>query len=601
MNTCAFNLKNVSNSSLVNLPGWMTDGDLLAGQVESSCSLRTTAPGVPLNCMPVHPEFMHAINDLLEGRAGFGSNTGSFVAEDNINNQLFAAGFLANRISACRDGNGLGSKSDLPLRMVFLLSMPEYMKESEFASAYTALKNAQNDVDRKSYMAILADVAYTVDASNPVTSAYQQSSLLRLTTAKAGNTRYIPAMQEGAQFSVWQNVSSQANAATVAVMNGQSLTATTTIMDPKDFNGKFAVCKPEDLTPEERQLVPVIGDEMVLNEQHLDVCETIQKSLGTKHPFCNFLFRGQPGGGKSTFVKIIAAGLGLPFYSDVMRSDMDADFFSGYFAPNCTKDNGTAGKTMSEFLKDLPSAEDMAFDPVTSYQQITGKNDANATPEKCWAAACAATEAFAKQCVPTDDQNGKDALVFVEGLVPKLERPCVIFYDEVTAPRNPAAITALNTLMDRQRVFTLSNGHVVHRHPLSVMCFAGNFSEDGIELEGAHDPNRTWQDRNNEVINIRPLGASEMKGMLMADTGWNETDNGNIPIDMFVTIMPELQKICATFYGVCGFRAIADWLAKSMMIGSPIKAAETTVIPKSTNDEGCAAEMRLKIKNRFSF
>lgn len=596
-----FNKKQLTVSSLAGLPTWMTDGDLLSGQVESSCSLRATVPGMPLNCVPVHPEFMHAINDLLEGRAAYGNNSASAIAEDTINGQLFAAGFLGGRISVNRDGANIGGKQNLPIRMVFLLSMAEYMKETEFASAYASIANAQNDTDRKSYMAILSDVAYSVNGKNAITAAYEQTNPLMLHGTKTSDSRYVPSIQGGTAFKVWPNTSSVPNAAATAVMNGQSIDATESIMDPKDFNGKFAVCKPEDLTPEERTLVPIIGDEMVLNEQHVDVCETIQKSLGTKHPFCNFLFRGQPGGGKSTFVKIIAAGLGLPFYQDVMRTDMDADFFSGYFAPNCTDDNTATGKTMDEFLKELPSAEDMAFDPVTSYQQITGKLDNDATAEDCWKAACAATEAFAKKCVPTNDEKGKNALVFVEGLVPKLERPCVIFYDEVTAPRNPAAITALNTLMDRQRVFTLSNGHVVHRHPLSVMCFAGNFSEDGIELEGSHDPNRTWQDRNNEVINIRPLGPSELKGMLIADTGWNEVDNGNIPIDMFVTIMPELQKICADFYGVCGFRAIADWLAKSMMIGSPIKAAESTVIPKSTNDQGCAAELRMKIKNRFSF
>ena len=245
----------------------------------------------------------------------------------------------------------------------------------------------------------------------------------------------------------------------------------------------------------------------------------------------------------------------------------------------------------------MPTPEDMAFDPVTAYETITGKVNDTATAKDCMEAMTRRIVEFTKN----PKGESKNALTFVEGLIPKLERPCLIFYDEVTAPKNPGAITALNSLMDRQRVFTLSTGRVIHRHPLSVMCFAGNFSEDGVELEGVRDPNRTWQDRNNEVLNIAPPKPAETKAMLIADTGYDEAVNANIPIDQFVNILPELQKISADYYGVCGFRALSDWLAKSMAIGSPIRAAETTIITKSTNNPECQAELRQKIKNHFTF
>lgn len=38
-----------------------------------------------------------------------------------------------------------------------------------------------------------------------------------------------------------------------------------------------------------------------------------------------------------------------------------------------------------------------------------------------------------------------------------------------------------------------------------------------------------------------------------------------------------------------------------MIIGSPIRAAETTIITKSSSDKTCQANMRMKIRNSFRF
>ena len=151
--------------------------------------------------------------------------------------------------------------------------------------------------------------------------------------------------------------------------------------------------------------------------------------------------------------------------------------------------------------------------------------------------------------------------------------------------------------MDNQRKFTLTSGKVIERHPKSVMMFAGNFDD----VEGCREPNRAWQDRNNEILDVDPPTAEQMKQMLVAATGYNEKTDGNIPIDKFVAVWPELQKISAEYYGVCGPRALCDWLAKSMIIGSPIRAAETTIITKSSSDKTCQANMRMKIRNSFRF
>lgn len=590
-----FNKAFDNNSVLGSLPAFMFDGALMGGQVPSGCQLRSSLPGMPLMCNPVHPGFLEAIRDLYAltpATACYGSNSVATMAEDTIDGVLYVAAYTKGKIYAMANDRPLSNMDELPIRMLVLLSMPFYLKDTEFTATLQQFQKASTDDEKKLALATLYDNAYMREGDNEIGQSYETTNLLRMTRVKAQNPSYMPTAQEGAQFSVFKNVGT--NAATGVAAN---IVATQSVMRGSEFNGAFRVVEESELTPEERLHIKHIDDRYNITEQHIDVASTIKNSLNGPHPFCNYLFRGQPGGGKSTFVQIIAAGLGLPYYSDVLKDDLSGDFFSGYYAPDVDNKGKKQYKSLEEFLAEMPTPEDMAFDPISAYETITGNALDNVTPKDCMDALTMRIVEFTKNA----KSDNKNALTFVEGLIPKLERPCLIFYDEVTAPKNPGAITALNSLMDRQRVFTLSTGRVIHRHPLSVMCFAGNFSEDGVELEGVHDPNRTWQDRNNEVLNIAPPKPAETKAMLIADTGYDEKANANIPIDQFVNILPELQQISADYYGVCGFRALSDWLAKSMAIGSPIRAAETTIITKSTNDPICQAELRQKIKNHFTF
>lgn len=590
-----FNKAFDNNSVLGSLPAFMFDSALMGGQVPSGCQLRSSLPGMPLMCNPVHPGFLEAIRDLYAltpATACYGSNSVATMAEDTIDGVLYVAAYTKGKIYAMANDRPLSNMDELPIRMLVLLSMPFYLKDTEFAATLQQFQKAATDDEKKLALATLYDNAYMREGDNEIGQSYETTNLLRMTRVKAQNPSYMPTAQEGAQFSVFKNVGT--NAATGVAAN---IVATQSVMKGSEFNGAFRVVEESELTPEERLHIKRIDDRYNITEQHIDVASTIKNSLNGPHPFCNYLFRGQPGGGKSTFVQIIAAGLGLPYYSDVLKDDLSGDFFSGYYAPDVDNKGKKQYKSLEEFLAEMPTPEDMAFDPISAYETITGNALDNVTPKDCMDALTMRIVEFTKNA----KSDNKNALTFVEGLIPKLERPCLIFYDEVTAPKNPGAITALNSLMDRQRVFTLSTGRVIHRHPLSVMCFAGNFSEDGVELEGVHDPNRTWQDRNNEVLNIAPPKPAETKAMLIADTGYDEKANANIPIDQFVNILPELQQISADYYGVCGFRALSDWLAKSMAIGSPIRAAETTIITKSTNDPICQAELRQKIKNHFTF
>lgn len=455
-----FNKAFDNNSVLGSLPAFMFDGALMGGQVPSGCQLRSSLPGMPLMCNPVHPGFLEAIRDLYAltpATACYGSNSVATMAEDTIDGVLYVAAYTKGKIYAMANDRPLSNMDELPIRMLVLLSMPFYLKDTEFTATLQQFQKASTDDEKKLALATLYDNAYMREGDNEIGQSYETTNLLRMTRVKAQNPSYMPTAQEGAQFSVFKNVGT--NAATGVAAN---IVATQSVMKGSEFNGAFRVVEESELTPEERLHIKHIDDRYNITEQHIDVASTIKNSLNGPHPFCNYLFRGQPGGGKSTFVQIIAAGLGLPYYSDVLKDDLSGDFFSGYYAPDVDNKGKKQYKSLEEFLAEMPTPEDMAFDPISAYETITGNALDNVTPKDCMDALTMRIVEFTKNA----KSDNKNALTFVEGLIPKLERPCLIFYDEVTAPKNPGAITALNSLMDRQRVFTLSTGRVIHRHTI---------------------------------------------------------------------------------------------------------------------------------------
>lgn len=111
-----FNKAFDNNSVLGSLPAFMFDGALMGGQVPSGCQLRSSLPGMPLMCNPVHPGFLEAIRDLYAltpATACYGSNSVATMAEDTIDGVLYVAAYTKGKIYAMAN--------DRPLSNILLL------------------------------------------------------------------------------------------------------------------------------------------------------------------------------------------------------------------------------------------------------------------------------------------------------------------------------------------------------------------------------------------------------------------------------------------------------------------------------------------------
>lgn len=288
----------------------------------------------------------------MTNTAAYGKNNTAYMAEVTNNGVRYAAAFKNSNASihSCANGKAV-TKDKVPTSLPFLLSMPFYMEDKEFSDSYEGWVNAQSDEERKRYIATMFDNAYQRNGANNVIAAWDTKNLLGLTDSKLSQFDVSDGIGD---FTVFKN-GNTANAANSAVA-----AMAQSVMDGSAFNGAYRIVEESELTAEEKEHVFHIDDRFIVTRQHEDVCQTIQKSMSTAHPFSNYLLRGAPGGGKSTFVQIIAAGTGLPYYSDVLRDDITADFFSGYYAPDCDRVGKHIG--LDEFIANMPSPEDMAYD-----------------------------------------------------------------------------------------------------------------------------------------------------------------------------------------------------------------------------------------------
>lgn len=112
-----FNKAFDNNSVLGSLPAFMFDGALMGGQVPSGCQLRSSLPGMPLMCNPVHPGFLEAIRDLYAltpATACYGSNSVATMAEDTIDGVLYVAAYTKGKIYAMANDRPLSNMDELP-------------------------------------------------------------------------------------------------------------------------------------------------------------------------------------------------------------------------------------------------------------------------------------------------------------------------------------------------------------------------------------------------------------------------------------------------------------------------------------------------------
>ena len=125
----------------------------------------------------------------------------------------------------------------------------------------------------------------------------------------------------------------------------------------------YVMEKCSNWTDEEKMMIPSFDDDMPVPPQVVDFINIIVASAEFKRPVVQLGWRGTSGFGKSTGVEMIACILNKPLLRFTCSSTTERQDFLTQIVPDVTKRTEVSALTFS----------DIADDPESSYEQLTGK------------------------------------------------------------------------------------------------------------------------------------------------------------------------------------------------------------------------------------
>lgn len=355
----------------------------------------------------------------------------------------------------------------------------------------------------------------------------------------------------------------------------------------EDLAGKFVMSK-RTLTATEEAMVPVFPKDYQCSRETLRAATLIQKSTGTKHLVRNGLYFGEPGTGKTTIVKEIAAALHLPY--TVLTCDPSTEIFNlvGQILPSIGTDSKQLNLSDTLQMLDLPTLDDIHWDLAGSYYRLTGEKE---LPKAYDESEC--IELLIKKLY---DYLGKaqkkdgDFMYVPSELVKALKYGYVCEIQEPANIRQPGVLTGLNNIMDiNSGVITLPTGESFQRHPDAVVFYTTN-----LDLEGCRALNQSVISRCQIVKGIDIPDEDTMVQRVLFDTDADNKSFVKQCVRVAMHIKEDLKKNYITD-GSCGVREVIDWVQATVILGDPIEAADCTIIPKATMD----AEMQEHIKTNW--
>ena len=240
-------------------------------------------------------------------------------------------------------------------------------------------------------------------------------------------------------------------------------------IDPMDsaniteLAGKYPLDPERVLTAEEKLLVPAINPNYAVPDK-LEYAARITTARTTTVMLQSFIM--PCGTGKTEWSKIFAATLNLPYVCMTCGKSMTADDLLTTIIP------AGEGKKAFDFTG-LPSAGEWFMNPVESYLRITGRQNADATPDDCQAAY---TEAVLKE----SGISSKGFRYVDSPLVAALRNGWLVEVQEPTVLHSDVLVQ-LNSLFDNCRTVQLQTGEMLMRHPDAVVVFTSNTGYAGTE------------------------------------------------------------------------------------------------------------------------
>lgn len=479
---------------------------------------------------------------------------------------------------------------------IVMAMLPALMADDEFRDNLEALeaqfKLGYPDMDQATnLMAILCDNAYrrVQDSSCPAhlpVSIDGSGNVMRVSTAHIDAGNFQPDTVVAGVFTIL---------ATSSVPEKLVMKPAT---PHSDFVGKYVLDPARVLTPFEQSLVPVLAPWYVLPEEVVTICKHAKQSTGKALPMRNFLLRGPAGTGKTEGARAIAAGLNLPYMKYTCSAGTEIYDLIGQVFPDTNspstgdaeldqqreqlKEMGGITYENVKKLMGLPDLDDMDYDPVGTYQKLSGVEKANATSQDCMGLVMEmVTDKLQQLCkVKPETADGRQTFTYIEtDFIRALKYGYLVELQEPTTIIQPGVLVGLNSLLEQGGSITLPTGEVIHRHPDAVVVVTTN-----VSYEGCRGVNQSVLDRMNLTQDIELPAPEIMAQRAMSITGCED----DILVGRMVQVVTDMADYCrknGISDGNCGMRSLIDWVMSTEITGDPYTSALYTIVSKATSDE----------------
>lgn len=478
--------------------------------------------------------------------------------------------------------------------LVFAM-MPLLLAEEEFKEHYDAYFECQSKgwpdiTEAINHMAYLCDNAYR-RIKDPTCSAHLEVSL-----DKSGNILPIRAAQIDAGTFAPKTVSA-GEFKIFAHTGAAPIIQPVTVVEHKDFVGKYPINPSRTLSNTELALVPEIPEWHILTKEVVDICKHVQYSTGTTNPMRNFLLRGPAGTGKTHDARAIAAGLGLPYVKYTCSADTDVYDFIGQVYPEFGSSTGDPEtdaelKKLEEMggityqsvrtLLDLPDAMDMDFDPESAYQRMTGIAKPGVSIHDCMDMAFSVITDKVRALTAAKYASGTDGPrynYFETDFILGLKNGYVIEIQEPANITQPSVMTGLNDLLEQSGTILLPDKRRIKRHPDAVVIITTN-----LNYEGCRPLNQSVLDRMNKIKDIAMPPVEVMAQRAMSVTGCED----DYLVSQMVQVVNDMADYCqknGVSDGNVGMRSLIDWIISYGCTGNAYESALDTIISRATADE----------------
>lgn len=332
-----------------------------------------------------------------------------------------------------------------------------------------------------------------------------------------------------------------------------------------------------EFTKEEKDMMFKVPNWYTPSANVISIAEKVKRSWdGEEHlRKTNILMEGPAGTGKTMDAKVLSALFGLPYTKVTCFSDMDSSDITGAILPVAEE----------EKKLDIPTDDDIFFDPAGSFEFVTGKKLSKAEAMKITEedVRSAIEHKYEEFYASNEGQNTPRYVYYASEIVKAFEFGYLCEIQEPTCIADAAVFLILNSALEKDGVINLAQ-RTVKRHPETIFVVTTN-----RDYEGCRPLNQAIRDRFNIAKRVKMPSNEEQVERLVSATGCKVRPFLNTVVETFNNLNQFLKD--NGINASVSMRGMIDFVADVMRGLNIRESVMEDIVYKITTDDDEVSEI----------